>query len=385
MLTGRKILFVSEYAGFFGGVERYIFAAAKLLREAGAEVWGCFAAESRDVELFRTAFDRIVSDLRDLPGDFDLATLHKTRDNRLIAALTARFPDRLALFVHDHDFYCPRKYKYLPWRRLNCHFRYRRLPCAVCGMLTSPRSWPDGAAAELGEKWFDFPARIELLRRMPATAVLSKFMRENLIQNGFPPEKICMVPPFVPLPPPGEPPRNEAPELLFVGQLIRGKGADLFLDLLARLRSPFHARIVGDGNDRPMLEGRCRELGLADHVRFTGWSATPEAFFQAADLAVFPFRWQEPFGLVLAESASYGLPVVAFDIGGAAESILHGETGYLAEPGDVAGLAAYVEELLNDPEKRRAFGARGRQLVGEKFSADSFIKGFENLMEHLGR
>jgi Glycosyltransferase len=79
-----------------------------------------------------------------------------------------------------------------------------------------------------------------------------------------------------------------------------------------------------------MLEQMTRDLGLEKRVHFLGWSLHPETVFAQADLAVFPFRWQEPFGLVAAESAAQGLPVVAFRLGGVTESVIDGQTGFLA-------------------------------------------------------
>ena len=117
------------------------------------------------------------------------------------------------------------------------------------------------------------------------------------------------------LPAPGAPLR-----ILYLGQLIRGKGADLLLEALRLLTLPWRASIVGDGGDRGMLEAAAARYGIADRVGFTGWRSDPEKCFAEHDVAVFPSRWQEPFGLSGAEAQAHGLPVVGFDVGGGRET-----------------------------------------------------------------
>ncbi len=373
-LAGRKILFVSQTAGFPGGIERYLYSAAQILRKQGAELWGCFSEQGRDAERFLEGFDHTVSSPEELPHmDFDLAALHKTDDETLIRTLLRRFPNRLTVFVHDHDDYCPRRHKYYPVGRINCHSAYHRFSCGICSMAASPRAWKNGAFAELSEKFISFPRRFRLLRQAEQFIVLSDFMKQNLILNGFPAEKIHTIPPCVPLPPEPARPENKIPLLLSAGQLIRGKGVDQLLKILPHLRNPWELKILGEGNDRPMLEQMTRDLGLEKRVHFLGWSLHPETVFAQADLAVFPFRWQEPFGLVAAESAAQGLPVVAFRLGGVTESVIDGQTGFLAGEKNLMQFAELTDRLLADPGLRKQFGDAGRNLVASKFSRENFL------------
>jgi glycosyltransferase involved in cell wall biosynthesis len=388
-LRGRKLLFISQKAGFFGGVERYIFQVGALLRREGVELWGAFAEMARDSDRFRKGFDRLLSfrELLALQEEFDLVGVHKLADNALLEYLLERYGERLALFVHDHDAYCPRAHKYFPFSRRNCHLPYARLRCAACAMASSPRRWQGGLRGELREKLSLFPRRLALCRQFPVAVVLSQFMRDNLLANGFAPERIALIPPYIPLPDPA-PPRPAAqdgapPQIIFVAQLIRGKGADLLLRLLPLLRQPHRVEIVGDGKDRAMLQDLAASLGVSERVEFSGWSLKPEDKMAAADLAVLPFRWQEPFGLVVAECATAGLPVAAFALGGVGESLIHGETGLLAAPGNLSELAEHCNRLLSDAALRQQMGQRGREFIKEKFSQERVLDGYTALFARV--
>ena len=378
-----KILFVSERAGFAGGIERFIFHTARLLGEAGFEVLGEFDRPDRDAELFRSAFSRVFAPGE--PVDADFAVIHKIADPARLEKLLECYGERLALYVHDHDHYCPRTYFYTPFGRKNCHRAYSMTRCGFCAMATSPRRWKGGFFSELAGRTVDFRRRLELLKKIPRVAVLSEFMRRNLVANGFDPARIAVIPPPVPVPSEVPPrPENDPARLLFTGQLIRGKGVDQLLRALPLVHNPFHLTIAGDGNQRPELERLARDLGVADKVDFAGWIPEPEKLMAESDVAVLPFFWQEPFGLVGPEAMARELPVVAFRTGGVDEWLRDRETGLAVPPRDVAGFAAAIDELLKDRELRLRLGARGREFVRERFSEAEYVRRFGAWMKKTG-
>lgn len=371
-----RVLFISEFSGFAGGIERFIFHTAQLLRAAGFEAAGQFRRPARDAARFLRGFDRVYH-----PGeraDADLAVVHKIADPEHLAELSERYGDRLAIYVHDHDYYCPRTYRYTPFGRNNCERAYSMVRCGLCAMAVSPRRWQGGFFSELAARFVRCRRRLELLKRAPRVAVLSEFMRGNLIANGFDPERIAVIPPPVAAPPELPPrPVNNPPQLLFTGQLIRGKGVDQLLRALPLVHSPFHLTIAGEGNQKPELERLAASLGIADRVTFAGWVDDPEKLVMTSDVAVLPFFWQEPFGLVGPEALVRGLPVVAFRTGGVDEWLRDDENGFAVPPRDVAGFAAAIDKLLADRELRRRFGANGRALVLERFSEAEYVRRFE--------
>lgn len=376
MLKKQNILFVSEYAGFFGGIERYAWLAARMLREAGHSVHYLYRERARGFEEFSRGFDSVNENMPS--ADFSFAVVHKLTDNALLRALPDRFGNRLSVVFHDHDFYCPRKHYYIPFGRRNCSRAYAPLLCGLCGMAVSPRRMSGGPLCEMREKFCRFPDRFRLLHAFPKLVVLSSFMRGNLIRNGFDPARIHLIHPAMELPPVSPRPENPVPVVIFIGQLIRGKGADSFVRMLSGLRHPCRALIAGDGNEAEALRRLAMELKV--NVEFTGFLPSTEPVYAQADLAVFPFRWQEPFGLVGLEAAAHGIPSVAFDLGGVREWLHDGGNGLLVRAGDETALSEAVSELLADPVRRKEMGARGRRMAEEEYSREAFIQAYEKLM-----
>ena len=370
-----KVLFISELAGFAGGIERFIFHTAGLLRRAGMKVYGSFERPDRDADRFAENFDGVFPP-DELP-ETDLTVIHRIGDPEKLEHLIDLRGDRLALYVHDHDYYCPRTYRYTPFGRHDCRRPYSPLRCGMCAMATSPRRWRAGFFSELAARTTRWRKRLELLRRIPRVAVLSAFMRRNLIDNGFVPERIAVIPPPVPVPEVlPEKTENTPPRLLFTGQLIRGKGVDQLLRALPLLRHDFRMVIAGEGNQRPELERLAARSGVADKVSFAGWVAEPERLYARCDVAVLPFFWQEPFGLVGPEAMAHGLPVVAFRTGGVDEWLVDGENGLAVPPRDISGFAAAVDRLLADRDLRLRLGRRGREMVSERFSDEEYVRRF---------
>ena len=369
-----KILFLGEYTGFAGGIERYAFQTAQLLRQHNFQVDWCGRTPAREEAAFRRGFDAVFAP-DEVQGGYDLAALHKLPPPETLRCWRKLFGERLIFWAHDHDLYCPRHHYYTPFGRINCHRAYSPLRCALCARIASPRSW---RLLRRGQS--------ELLRelREHRAVVLSDFMRDNLCRNGFAPGLVRKIPPVIPVAAEAAPPETaetDAPlKLLFLGQLIRGKGADLLLDALASAKFPWRLRLVGDGKDRAMLEKRVRRAGWSGQAALPGWLTDPEPELAACDAVVFPSRWQEPFGLSGAEGAAHGKPVVAFDTGGVREWLEDERNGFLAPPNDVAALADRLARL-RDPALRRQLGAAGRLLVRERFAPECFLKHFQALLE----
>jgi glycosyltransferase involved in cell wall biosynthesis len=207
-----------------------------------------------------------------------------------------------------------------------------------------------------------------------------------LLRNGFEARRIEIHAPV---------PRNEEGAaaaafsgrnlIIYSGQVIRGKGVDVLLESLARVRAPFECLIFGDGNHRANCQGLARKLGLADRVQFKGYVPPSELenFYAQASLAVVSSVWPEPFGAVGLEAMRHGLPVVAFAAGGIGAWLFDGENGFLVPWMDRAQFAARVGQLLGDKTLARQLGERGRQLLRDKFSFDQYISGLEEMFSRV--
>lgn len=140
-----------------------------------------------------------------------------------------------------------------------------------------------------------------------------------------------------------------------------------FVDLAATvLKTTNHAHFVmaGDGELRPAVEARIRHHGIERNVTLLGWQHDMPEVYRNLDIAVLTSLW-EGLPCVFSEAMASGLPVVATDVDGASEAIVHGENGFLHKPHDVEGLAASVLELISNPDMRIIMGERGKARVAE--------------------
>lgn len=145
---------------------------------------------------------------------------------------------------------------------------------------------------------------------------------------------------------------------------------------------PANLVLVGDGPDRSEAEKISRELGIYEHVKFLGKQHALIELLSCADVFLLPSQ-SESFGLAALEAMSCGVPVVASNIGGIPEVVIHGETGYVAEFGDIKRMSKYVVELLTNQKKWDAFSKSARNYAVENFRTELIIPKYEQIYESL--
>ena len=163
-----------------------------------------------------------------------------------------------------------------------------------------------------------------------------------------------------------------------VSWIIPEKGVLDLLEAARRVvadRPDAHFVIVGDGAFREEYARRGRELGLHEHVTWTGLIEDPfsEGVYDATDILCQPSRWGEVFGWVIAEAMAYQKPVVATRVGGIPELVTDGESGILIDRGDVGQLASAVLTLIADPTRRKVMGSAGRKRVDAHFALQKTV------------
>jgi glycosyltransferase involved in cell wall biosynthesis len=158
--------------------------------------------------------------------------------------------------------------------------------------------------------------------------------------------------------------------LLYVGRLVRPKGARDAIRAMAELRDqPVVLDVVGDGFDRSACEDLVAELGLGERVRFLGRLDRDlvDDLYRAADIFVFP-SYREPGGNVVFEAMGFGLPVVTSDRGGPGSAVDE-SSGFRVTPVEprqyAQDLAVAVGRLVNEPSLRAALGLGARRRVAE--------------------
>ncbi|NPU91495.1 MAG: glycosyltransferase family 4 protein [Gammaproteobacteria bacterium] len=145
--------------------------------------------------------------------------------------------------------------------------------------------------------------------------------------------------------------------ILMPGRLSRWKGQEAFLDMMAKLvqiRPDCHGLVVGDAEPSKQhylqeLRDQCRQKGLDQHVTFVGHRSDIPAFYALADITCHMSNKAEPFGRTVPEALACGCKVVAFNRGGASESLQHCFPEGLVEPDNTLAFAQKVAELLDQP------------------------------------
>jgi L-malate glycosyltransferase len=148
------------------------------------------------------------------------------------------------------------------------------------------------------------------------------------------------------------------------------KNQPMFLRAAQKVLPRFpHAHFVlaGEGKLRESLENLAAELKIAENTHFIGGCAHVPELLSISSAGVLT-SFNEGFSNAILEYMAAGIPVVATNVGGAGEAIIENETGFLVASDDPEAMANRLIELLDDEEKAREFGAKGRAVVGEKFS-----------------
>ncbi|MDA8018983.1 MAG: glycosyltransferase family 4 protein [Thermoanaerobaculia bacterium] len=394
-----RILLLSPKGGFFGGVEQHVFDIAVGLNEAGHDChlgFGEWTGRSDDVWQHRFPCHPVRelgaasgSTLDELVERLAPEVVYGHKIEPVIPQLVElnRKLDRWAM-IHDHDLVCPRRHKYFAWTGRVCH-RPMSAFCLLDG--ASVQKSADGRLAlqSLRPKL----RRLRAARRLGGLVVASRFMRDQLVENGCDPRRIKRLAP-VPRRPPqilaegdlGSP--SDGTEILFVGQLIRGKGCDLLLRAVSRAATALTVRVVGDGNARSKLQVLARRLGLDEWVRFEGWvdNASLGKFYRRARMVVMPGRWPEPFGLVGLESMAHRRPVVAFDVGGVRDWLDDGKTGLLVGEQDIEALTSAIDRLASDDELVTRLGKEACRSYHRRFRFEPYLRRLVDVLrEGAGR
>ena len=176
-----------------------------------------------------------------------------------------------------------------------------------------------------------------------------------------------------------------------------------FVTIVANLRSPYKdhatfiraARMVSDAvpeaafvlaGEGPLIENMrlmARDLGIEQRTFFVGRCMRVAELLAVSEVCVLSSKGGEGFSNAIIEYMAAARPVVATDVGGAREAVVDGETGWIVRPGDHAALGARIIELLCDPERACEMGARGCDVVKQKFSCEAQLAQIESLYGQL--
>lgn len=386
-----RILIVNSIYGYVGGIETYIHKTGIHLKNSDWTLYGLFETKAEYIGDFGSIFSEtfFFSDY-DIKEDLyhkiallkiDAVIIHRVNNLELLKKLNECF--KTIVVVHDHDYYCLRRHKYFPIKRINCHLPMNNLVCSLCSLMIKKNSNSKFGFSLINKKNI-FAVKKELMKSY-ATIVLSDFMKKNLIMNGWEKEKIHKLYPI------HEINDNIAYDkiinsksnelnLLYVGQLIRGKGVDILINACRLLKINYHLKIVGRGNDYEYLKNLIDIYGLNKKIELVGWVDNIDHFYNEADIVVVPSRWQEPFGLIGIEAFSRKRPVIGFNIGGIPEWLIHNYNGFLVNNQNPKYLASAITFAFNNPDIIQQWGKNGYDYVKKNYSSDIYISTLNNII-----
>lgn len=152
--------------------------------------------------------------------------------------------------------------------------------------------------------------------------------------------------------------------------------------LLAPRWPRLHVVLIGDGECRTQLEWLARDLEIECRVHFAGLRPNVPNLHHLFAISVLCSR-SEGFPNSIVEAMAAARPVVATDVGGVADAVSHGETGVLVPPANPPRLAAAIEELLLDPERRQLLGSAGLRHARTRYGASTVLQSLEAVYTRL--
>jgi len=229
------------------------------------------------------------------------------------------------------------------------------------------------------------PLFAHVLKHSAAVTTVSRWLKDETesLAPGVHPQ-VAPMPVATNLFEPGD--KRDRRNLLFVGRLNEQKGLRHLLHAIAAMNTETTLEVVGDGPDRVALRQLAEELGVGRRTNWHGQLAQGELapLYQRAAAVVLP-SVDEGLGLVAVEALLCETPVVAFDSGGLSDVIQHEKTGLLVKPGDRAGLARTLDDLL-ERDGRGDLGRAGRLYALSAFAPESAARRYAEIYRQvLGR
>ncbi len=177
--------------------------------------------------------------------------------------------------------------------------------------------------------------------------------------------------------------QHDIPTVAFIGRLVKLKGVNYFLEAAASiLRNGKRVQfvVVGDGPLKERLIKQAANLSISQHVHFIGFRKDIPQILSVIDILVVPSLF-EGLPLTILEAMHAGKTIIATRVGGIPEAIKDGETGILVSPRDYHALTKGLLELLNDPEKRKEMGKKGKQRALQHFNVERMVKEYSNIYD----
>jgi glycosyltransferase involved in cell wall biosynthesis len=227
-----------------------------------------------------------------------------------------------------------------------------------------------------------------------AIVAISDFIKGQYVKAGFPLDRITVAylgvdtALFQPRQKPHA--HDNSLEVVFAGQLWEGKGPQVLVDALGRLRQrepdlELRLRIIGEGTEafKQYLRAEIQKHGMEDRTVLDGFVPLPVLAerLRNADIFAFPSIWDEPFSITLVAAMASGASVVAAKTGGTPEAFVDGVEGILVPPQDADALAGAVLRLARNPALRNALAQAAIARAQDQWSFSAYVDRLERYYE----
>lgn len=169
------------------------------------------------------------------------------------------------------------------------------------------------------------------------------------------------------------PGRAGIPTIVMIARFAPQKAQADLLRAVQGIEEPFRVVFIGDGPTRSAHEELASQLGIRDRVDFLGVRRDIERLLSSAHIFALPSNW-EGFPLTILEGMRAGLPVVASNVGGVAEAIVDGKTGFLVPAGSITEFRSRLRQLISDPTLRASLGSAGRARYEAEFTVRAMLR-----------
>jgi glycosyltransferase involved in cell wall biosynthesis len=169
-----------------------------------------------------------------------------------------------------------------------------------------------------------------------------------------------------------------------VGRLVPVKAPELLIKASQPLFTQYpdtYFVFAGDGPLKKDLHIAAKEIGGEKNIVFLGWRDDAHRILSIFDVFCLP-SLNEGMGRVLAEAMAHGIPIVASNVGGIPDLVIHEKNGFLVPSQNTEELAKYIQVLIADEEKRKKMGEAGKKMAS-RFSSDTMVENINDLYEEL--
>jgi glycosyltransferase involved in cell wall biosynthesis len=391
-----RILIANDGFGDAGGVQTYLEAVAPGLAARGHTVAmlhldpiplnGSRTDEMKSLEQFSIGLsgsERTITSLQRWRPEICFS--HNMRDLGLERQLFSLGP--VVKFMHGYFGTCIGGQKTLSVPGMKPCSRTFGAPCVA---MYLPRRCGQFGLSVLASQYGWALEQRALFSGYRAIVVASQHMRNEFVSNGADKQKVHVNPLFSgPLIADGAETATQPLSVVFIGRMTKLKGGDLLVRAVAeasmRLGTTIELTMVGDGPQRAEWEKLAARLNV--RTGFVGWKSGEDRWpwLRRASLLAVPSVWPEPFGLVGLEAAAFGVPAIAFDVGGIREWLTPWENGFLVSR-DSLHPTAFADELVtafSRPELLAAMRCKARAVAGQ-LSLERHLDRLEKILDSKG-